>query len=578
MLQEHELIPYESSVLPQGPWLVFAPHPDDEIFGMGGALALAGNAAIRVEVVIMTDGGAAGDPDERRQESLRAGEVLGIRKYHFWDIPDREISKFPISHDTLHSMLDLLKPQTIFLPGIQEYHPDHRATTGNIWPILKKSDFTGIIWLYEISRHGEANRLIDITPVLEKKVQAIRCFQSQLSQAGYKDVVLALNRSRSYTLGRDATHAEAFWSCSTAEKQDRVTDQHIALQRYSLQFDVHDYPLVSVIVRTKNRLKLLTQAIESISRQTYRQVEVIMVNDAGSSLPVEDLRAIIPDMTLKYIEHKTNQGRAAAANSGIMEAEGDYICFLDDDDLFYPQALENLLFHADQGRIVHARARCLTYGPSGEPDPESEELLGKPVDQGRLILENHIPFNTVCIPRVILEKVGPLDQRLEIYEDWDLMIRLSKEWEMQFINALVSEYRIFGSATYTGKGGADKQNFFRKKVLAKHLNDVSAEDILGFVQSSVDKVVLEKERVINLLRDDANRKRLELDSKGSDIIKQSEIIQELESELDHMRTSLHSRNESLALLEEQLNAVFSSTSWKITKPLRILKKMFGFNR
>jgi LmbE family N-acetylglucosaminyl deacetylase/glycosyltransferase involved in cell wall biosynthesis len=597
MYRETDLIPYKASDIPPGPWLVFAPHPDDEGFGMGGAIALASNAGIRVEVVVMTGGEGAGDPEIRRKESLRAGEILGVGRHHFWSLPDRGVSQAVVNPDELRAVLDSLKPETVFLPGIQEYHPDHRAATRIIWAMLKRIGFIGSVWLYEISRQNEANRLVDITSVVELKQKAMKCFFSQLAQIDYERMVLGINSSRAYSLNQHVTHAEAFWSC--AENQDPIMSQYNALYRYRMNPGGDDSALVSVVVRTRNRRKLLTEAIESIARQSYRPVEVIVVNDAGDSLPVEDIRGIIPDMTLKYIEHETNQGRAAAANSGIREAAGDFVCFLDDDDLFYPQALETLLFQADQGRITHAMSKCLTYGPTGDPDPESEEVLGEPVDRGRLILENYIPFNTVCIPRTILEKIGPLDETLEIYEDWDLMIRLSKTWEMQFINALVSEYRIFGSATYTGKGGADKQHNYRKKVLAKHQADVSAGDILRFVQKSVDRVVLEKERMINLLRDDVTRKRLELDSKESDIIKQSEFLRELESEIDHhksaidhhkseidhhkseidhLRRMINSKDENIALLESHLNAVFSSTSWKLTKPLRVIKNMTGFNK
>jgi len=61
MLQEENFIPYTPSDLPPGPYLVFAPHPDDETFGMGGTIALAGQAGIAVHVVVLTDGQQAGD-------------------------------------------------------------------------------------------------------------------------------------------------------------------------------------------------------------------------------------------------------------------------------------------------------------------------------------------------------------------------------------------------------------------------------------------------------------------------------------------------------------------------------------
>jgi LmbE family N-acetylglucosaminyl deacetylase len=73
MLQEENFIPYTVSDLPPGPYLVFAPHPDDETFGMGGTIALATHAGgIAVHVVVLTDGQCAGDPGKRRQEAKDA--------------------------------------------------------------------------------------------------------------------------------------------------------------------------------------------------------------------------------------------------------------------------------------------------------------------------------------------------------------------------------------------------------------------------------------------------------------------------------------------------------------------------
>ena len=213
MIEEHQLIPYQSSELPPGPWLVFAPHPDDDVLGMGGSIAMASSLGTRVEVVVMTGGEGAGEPVIRRREALEAGQIIGVRKYHFLDIPDRLVNEASI--DSLKGTLEIIEnlcPATVFLPGIQEYHPDHRATTRLVRGLLQDSNYQGQLWLYEISRHNEANRLLDITPVVEKKICAVKCFVSQLKQADYLEVVMGINMSRSYTLDSCVTHAEGFWT------------------------------------------------------------------------------------------------------------------------------------------------------------------------------------------------------------------------------------------------------------------------------------------------------------------------------------------------------------------------------
>ena len=101
--------------------------------------------------------------------------------------------------------------------------------------------------------------------------------------------------------------------------------------------------LVSIIVRTKDRPKLLKRALQSIVVQTYRPVEVVLVNDGGCDLDIEELKGILDDIALNYIRLEKNTGRAHAGNVGIEKAKGHYIGFLDDDDEFYPEHLVTLV-------------------------------------------------------------------------------------------------------------------------------------------------------------------------------------------------------------------------------------------
>lgn len=89
MLNEVELVPYACSALPAGPWIVFAPHPDDETFGMGGALLLTAEQGIETHVIFMTDGAEGGNGDKqaliakRKEEARQATQKLGVQVSHF---------------------------------------------------------------------------------------------------------------------------------------------------------------------------------------------------------------------------------------------------------------------------------------------------------------------------------------------------------------------------------------------------------------------------------------------------------------------------------------------------------------
>src|ERR1043166_3977977 len=113
-----------------------------------------------------------------------------------------------------------------------------------------------------------------------------------------------------------------------------------------------DSPLVSVIIPTLNRPAMLKDALASIAAQTYTPIEIIVVNDAGV-----DVECVVSQFKLKhhivYLKHATHKGLPAARNTGIKAASGDYIAYLDDDDVYYPDHIETLAsFLSDSGYKV----------------------------------------------------------------------------------------------------------------------------------------------------------------------------------------------------------------------------------
>ena len=100
---------------------------------------------------------------------------------------------------------------------------------------------------------------------------------------------------------------------------------------------------VSIIVRTKDRPQLLKRALQSIASQTYRPIEVVLVNDGGCDLDIPEIRTLLGDVSLNYQRLEKNTGRAHAGNVGIENVTGDYVGFLDDDDEFCPEHVETLI-------------------------------------------------------------------------------------------------------------------------------------------------------------------------------------------------------------------------------------------
>lgn len=227
MVNENQLVPYVASALPvaTGPWLVLAPHADDESFGMGGTLAKAVKAGIEVHLVVMTNGALGGSDDNliavREAEARKAANLLGLREPVFLGYPDRGLRVDGETVAQLHGAIARVAPAAVFFPGCFELHPDHRAAAAIAWQALGKFPDRQIVPVsYEVLVQSPVNVLVDITPVLTEKDSAMRVYESQLAEHRYITIATALNRLRALTLRGDISHAEGFY-CFAPEAVDR---------------------------------------------------------------------------------------------------------------------------------------------------------------------------------------------------------------------------------------------------------------------------------------------------------------------------------------------------------------------
>lgn len=214
-------IPYQSSALPPAQRvLALAPHPDDEIFGCGGVLALYAQQGAHIDVVVVTDGAGFSVDDERdhvrltrQQESAQALQQLNIAAVKFLDFPDRSLAGHEGLVQALLDQIQDLAPQVVLAPSQQEIHPDHsglaRATIAAM-ARMTEPQLRPLLMQYEVGATLAANMLVDITPVWELKKQAMHCFVSQLKLQDYDRHIEGLNTFRTYTLPREVKYAEAY--------------------------------------------------------------------------------------------------------------------------------------------------------------------------------------------------------------------------------------------------------------------------------------------------------------------------------------------------------------------------------
>ncbi len=227
---EQQRIPYHATDMTGKRILVLAPHPDDETIGCGGSVALHRAADDPVKVVFLTDG-AQGDFSGRfdketyiklrRTEARKACACLDVNDIEFWPYADRHLG---VSQDVLQRLGDLFqayRPELVYVPSPFEMHPDHCAATQIMQTFIQSTDYCFQVAFMEIGQPVIVNCLIDITPVLDRKVRAMEAYETQLLERSYKEIGLALNRFRSLTLPAAASHAEGFSVWSAAEIRNK---------------------------------------------------------------------------------------------------------------------------------------------------------------------------------------------------------------------------------------------------------------------------------------------------------------------------------------------------------------------
>lgn len=309
---------------------------------------------------------------------------------------------------------------------------------------------------------------------------------------------------------------------------------------------MHDQPLVSVVIRTKNRRELLCQALESVARQDYPRVDVVVVNDGGSDV-AEAIGAFPGPSNIRLVDLQPGRGRSAAANAGIAAARGHWVSFLDDDDLLTPTGLTWLVEAANTEKAV-PYGRVDAYLHRQGEAPRLFQVFNRPFDPHALLFENFIPINACLIPTGILREIGGMDERLECFEDWDLFLRLSDRLPFRHVDRQVAEYRIFDQAFITGRGGQERQHLGRVAIFSKHAHRYTAEAL-----SRMQYAVKTAPAVTDVVT-------AELESR----------LREREARLAAAVNELAQVSSRLAGAERALRAVESSLGWRLYQRLRRL--------
>ncbi|MBN1906277.1 MAG: glycosyltransferase [Deltaproteobacteria bacterium] len=189
---------------------------------------------------------------------------------------------------------------------------------------------------------------------------------------------------------------------------------------------------VSVIIPTYNRADKVCRAITSVIDQIYRDIEIIVIDDASTDNTIERLHEF--GSGIKIIRHQKNVGVSAARNSGIRSATGEYIALLDSDDYWLPEKLEVqiafFMAHPD-AVICQARELWIRHGKRVNPGKKHLKPSGDIfIPSLKLCL---VSPSAVMFKKSLLDEVGIFDEGFPVCEDYDLWLRISYKYPVYLI-------------------------------------------------------------------------------------------------------------------------------------------------
>ncbi len=203
-------------------------------------------------------------------------------------------------------------------------------------------------------------------------------------------------------------------------------------------------PKVSIIIPAYNAIKYLPETVESVLKQSFTDFELLIINDGSSDNTVEWVSSI-SDSRVRLISQE-NKGLSGARNTGITSSKGEYISFLDADDIWEPTKIEKQVYKLDNDPTVGLVYTWVKYFYEdiesvrlGDPDAEGNVL--------KAILEANVVMcgSNAMVRRFCFEEVGKFDENLTSIEDWDMWIRIASKYSFAVVKEALVYYRQHNS-------------------------------------------------------------------------------------------------------------------------------------
>ncbi len=219
--------------------------------------------------------------------------------------------------------------------------------------------------------------------------------------------------------------------------------------------------MISIIVPTYNRARLVAETIDSILKQSFRDFELIIVDNCST----DDTEKVIKgysDGRIRYFKNDNAGVIAVNRNYGISQARGEYIAFCDDDDLWLPDKLEKQLpeFERDS-RLGLVCANALLFNETGDLGHfHKTSLTGADFTLKSLVFGNLVICSSVLIKKDVFDDVGIFDTNPAIFtaEDGELWMRIAYKYRIKYVDLPLVKYRVHASNIKKTAAAAMKRN------------------------------------------------------------------------------------------------------------------------
>ncbi len=440
---ESDLIPYHAiTTVPARQVLVLAPHPDDEVFGCGGAIRSHVVGGVPVRVVILTDGAQYADAMQRQGESRAAAQVVGYGEPQFWGLPDRGLQCSDTLVERIVNEITVQGADLVYAPSPWEVHPDHRQASTLAVEAVRRAPGPVRLAFYEVGAPLRPNVLLDLTQTIERKIQAMQCFASQLAQQDYSRHILALNQFRSYTLPKDVLYAEAYLVFNQAEL-NAPTQRHllncVSLGSQPLPLSMRpSLPLVSVLVHSKGGSHP-AETLDCIGVQTYPNIEVLLLESSCDTSQVPEHCGAFP---LRRVHADPALDLAALRSLGHRNAAGTYVMWIEAGDWVLPGHIARLAdlliqdpaLQAVYSGVVFVNERGFPLG----------QVFDMPLSGSDVAPDRPLPINAWLLARHLVAPPAPEDAPLTLDASMDFWHQLCLRTVAAHLPGATAVHRVVG--------------------------------------------------------------------------------------------------------------------------------------